>query len=90
MFNKEEYWKNREEGKRGQGDEDISLPTLIKPSGITITFNDVGQMVVQNRKYRRTSISINDKKTIAKRKKNAYNKKKQKLARVAARKEKRS
>ena len=53
MFDKLKYWKNREEGKRGQGEVKKSpvLPDSNNPA--EIGFDEKGQMLVKNRLYRR-------------------------------------
>jgi len=50
-FNKQQYWKNRLEQKRGQGTTIIPI-RLLKESDTSIQF-DNGEPIIMSRKYRR-------------------------------------
>lgn len=52
VFDKETYWKNRKENKRGQGE--LVLSKLVKtPEDITMGFDDDGKMYAKTRAMRR-------------------------------------
>lgn len=67
-FDKDEYRKNREEGKRGQGN-DTSDVVGMTPADVEIGFSNNGKMVVKNREYRRQRYSLPTSKQSNKRKK---------------------
>lgn len=67
-FDKEAYWKRREENKRGQGAEDKSI-VGIKSSEVSIGFTNDGTLVAQNRAWRRQKYSLPTSKQTKKRKK---------------------
>lgn len=56
-FDKKEYWKNRKDGKRGQGELEKLPSNAITQTG-TIGFTNSGEMVMKNRAYRRTTVSL--------------------------------
>lgn len=58
MFNKDEYWKNREAKQRGQGM--IIKPKVVEnpDSKAEIGFDNNGNMIAKNRAYRRRSIKL--------------------------------
>lgn len=55
-FDKDKYWKNRKEGKRGQDVE--SAPAKVTPSPAPIAFTNDGTMVLNTREYRRQRTSL--------------------------------
>ena len=57
-FNKEEYWKNRQEGKRGQGVDVTVAPAPVVPDTATIGFTEDGHLTIKNRAFRRTNTRI--------------------------------
>lgn len=56
-FDKKQYWKNRKEGMRGQG-ETPSLIVGAKPSGVSISFTNSGELIASNRAYRRRRVTL--------------------------------
>lgn len=54
-FDKEKYWKDRKDGKRGQGEE---KKLRAKPSDAEIGFSSDGSMIIKNRAWRRQKYSL--------------------------------
>lgn len=59
-FDKNEYWKNRKEGKRGQSVETsvTELADATLPQGANVGFDNDGNMVLRNRAYRRKPMRL--------------------------------
>lgn len=57
-FDKETYWKNRKDGKRGQGVDVTVAPATIAPDTATVGFTEDGQLTIKNRKFRRTNVRL--------------------------------
>jgi hypothetical protein len=60
MFNREEYWKNRKAGKRGQGSDSVAVPIedYTPPDNAHLSFDNKGKIVAKNRAYRRQKFSL--------------------------------
>lgn len=60
-FDKEDYWKNREQGKRGQdgGTATKHIGVSYAPIEARITFADDGGLVISNRAHRRRKEKFN-------------------------------
>jgi hypothetical protein len=50
---KQEYWANRKQGKRGQGDAPKLTKQIKTPDDVTIGFDNNGNMVAKTRAMRR-------------------------------------
>ncbi len=56
-FDKDKYWKNRKEGKRGQGE--LPKPQITPTDNeAERSFDNEGNMVIKNRAYRRRRIRL--------------------------------
>jgi hypothetical protein len=59
-FDKDKYWENRKEGKRGQGEVALAPAKGVTklPENAQISFTNDGSMVINNRAYRRRTVSL--------------------------------
>jgi hypothetical protein len=63
-FDKERYWINRKEGRRGQDDSTASpiskdnIEIDKAPDNAVISFGNDGTLVVKNRAYRRQRVKL--------------------------------
>lgn len=84
MFDKDKYWKNREKGKRGQGEKPAPTITPNLDTASEVGFSADGKLVVKTRAWKRRHVKLRSKHTriplkklAAHRKKLAYNKRKE-------------
>lgn len=57
-FDKELYWKNRQDGKRGQGVVEKLPANAITPDNARIGFTNDGELVAKNRAFRRQTTRL--------------------------------
>lgn len=55
-FDKDKYWKNRKEGKRGQGE--LPKPQITESGDAERGFDNAGNIIVKNRAFRRRRIRL--------------------------------
>lgn len=60
-FDKQKYWDNRKDGKRGQGVDITVAPAPAVPDSAVIGFSDDGKLIVKNRAFRRQRTKIHSK-----------------------------
>lgn len=60
-FDKKEYWKNRKDGKRGQGEEKKPVVVPNTDGNVEMGFDENGRLVAKTRAWKRSTVKLRTK-----------------------------